>query len=232
MSAVGTEVAAVIEGGFDRVAGVEGDGAACGRAAFAWAVKRGVVQNNPFADLPVSKGIAKRERVLGDEEITEIWRAAGEVGAPYGSIIRLLILTGQRRGEVAGMTWAEISDDLTTWTMPGERTKNGASHVVPLSAPARDLLEVFSRCHADCVAVTGRGSKLINDATSHSMVRQFDAMVSPTAPAPTTRTCSRPPSSKSKRLPTGDERDGHAVALNRLLQKSPARSGARSEETS
>jgi integrase len=55
----------------------------------------------------------------------------------------LLILTGQRRGEVAGMTWAELSDDLTSWTLPGERTKNGAAHVVPLSAPARDLLKAL-----------------------------------------------------------------------------------------
>jgi integrase len=52
----------------------------------------------------------------------------------------LLILTGQRRGEVAGMTWAELSDDLTTWTLPGDRTKNGVTHTVPLSAPARDIL--------------------------------------------------------------------------------------------
>jgi len=114
--------------------------AAYGRAAFAWAVKRGVVHANPFADLPVAKSIAKRERVLSDDEIGEIWRTAGKAAAPYGAIIRLLMLTGQRRGEVAGMNWREIADDLTTWTMPGERTKNGASHVVPLSAPARDLL--------------------------------------------------------------------------------------------
>ena len=98
---------------------------------------------NPFADLPVAKGIAKRERVLSDEEIAEIWRAAGDAASPYGTIIRLLILTGQRRGEVAGMTWGEISDDLATWTIPGERTKNGAAHIVPLSAPARDLLRAL-----------------------------------------------------------------------------------------
>jgi integrase len=93
-------------------------------AAFAWAVKRGI-QTNPFVDLPVSKGIAKRERVLNHEEVGERQAA---------------ILTGQRRGEVAGMTWREISEDLSTWTMPGERTKNGLPHVVPLSGPARDLL--------------------------------------------------------------------------------------------
>jgi integrase len=114
--------------------------AAYGRAAFAWAVKRGMVNTNPFTDLPVPKAVARRERVLSDDEIGEIWRAAAEAGAPHGTIIRLLILTGQRRGEVGGMTWGEISDDLSTWTMPGDRTKNGVAHVVPLNGPARDLL--------------------------------------------------------------------------------------------
>jgi integrase len=98
------------------------------------------VHTNPFAALPVRKGIAKRERVLSDTEIGEIWHAAGDVAPPYGTIIRLLLLTGQRRGEVAGIIWDEISDDLAIWTLPGERTKNGAAHTVPLSAPARDLL--------------------------------------------------------------------------------------------
>jgi integrase len=122
---------------------ITGRTAAYGRAAFAWAVKRGMVNTNPFADLPVPKAVAKRERVLGDDEIAEIWRAAAEAGQPYGSIIRMLLLTGQRRGEVAGMAWAEISADLTTWTMPGERTKNGMPHVVPLSGSARGLLRTM-----------------------------------------------------------------------------------------
>jgi integrase len=78
--------------------------------------------------------------VLSDDEMEEIWRAAGDAASPYGTIIRLLILTGQRRGEVAGMNWGELSDDISTWTMPGERTKNGAVHMVPLSGPAGDLL--------------------------------------------------------------------------------------------
>jgi integrase len=127
-------------GGKRKGAAITGRTAAYGRAAFAWALKRGVVNTNPFVDLPVPKGIAKRERVLGDDEIREIWQAAEDIAAPYGIIIRLLILTGQRRGEVAGMHWGEISEDLTTWTMPGERTKNGVSHVVPLSDLARGLL--------------------------------------------------------------------------------------------
>jgi integrase len=114
--------------------------AAYGRAAFAWAMKRGAVHTNPFADLPLAKNVGKRERVLSDQEIAEIWRAAGDATWPYGTIVRLLILTGQRRGEVAGMTWGEISENLAMWTLPGERTKNGAAHTVPLSTVACDLL--------------------------------------------------------------------------------------------
>jgi integrase len=121
-------------------AAMTGRTAAYGRAAFAWAVKRGMVAANPFADLPIAKSVTKRERVLMNDEIGEAWRAAGTVAAPYGSIIRLLILTGQRRGEVAGMAWGELSDDLTTWTLPGGRTKNGAAHMVPLSGPARNII--------------------------------------------------------------------------------------------
>ena len=124
-------------------AAMTGRTAAYGRAAFAWAVKRGAVQANPFAALPIDKAIAKRERVLSDQELAEIWRAAGDAAAPYSAIVRLLILTGQRRGEVAGMAWNEISDDMQTWTMPGERTKNGAPHVIPVSTPARDLIKAL-----------------------------------------------------------------------------------------
>lgn len=85
-------------------------------AADAWATKRGAVQVNPFANLPVAKSITRRERVLSDRELAEVWQGAGEAAAPYGTLIRLLILTGQRRSEVAAMTWAELSDDLTTHT--------------------------------------------------------------------------------------------------------------------
>ena len=110
-----------------------------------WAVKRGAVRVNPFAGLPIDKSIAKRERVLSDQELAEVWRAAGDALPPYSTIVRLLILTGQRRGEVAGMTWGELSDDLTTWSLPGERTKNGVPHTVPLSERARHLLKAVQR---------------------------------------------------------------------------------------
>ncbi|HMF26154.1 MAG TPA: integrase arm-type DNA-binding domain-containing protein [Pseudolabrys sp.] len=129
------------DGAKQRGMAMTGRTAAYGRAAYAWAVKRGAVAVNPFAALPIGKGVTKRERVLSDHELAEIWRAAGDVAAPYGSIVRLLILTGQRRGEVAGMAWNELADDLTAWTMPGQRTKNGAVHAVPLSTAASAIIK-------------------------------------------------------------------------------------------
>jgi integrase len=138
-------------------AAMTGRTAAYGRAAFAWAVKRGAVRVNPFAELPIAKTDNKRERVLSGLEIAEIWRAVGAAPSPYGAIIRLLILTGQRRGEVAGMAWDEISENLASWTLPGQRTKNGKVHLVPLSEPARDLLKALLSEDAN------QAKRLLND---------------------------------------------------------------------
>ena len=81
--------------------------AAYGNAAYGWAVKRGAIEGNPFLNLPVAPTL-KRERVLTDDEIAGIWRATDGAG-PFNGIVRLLLLTGQRREEVAGMTWAPSS---------------------------------------------------------------------------------------------------------------------------
>ena len=96
------------EGGRSKTAplgtAIAGRTAAYGRACFAWAMKRGTAPTNPFAELPISSSNTKRERVLSDQEAGAIWRAAGEAPLPFGAIVRLLMLTGQRREEVAGMT--------------------------------------------------------------------------------------------------------------------------------
>ena len=104
------------------------------RACFGWGVKRGSVPSNPFADVPVPAEEAARERVLSDAELRAVWLAAGTLEAPWGALVKLLILTGQRRGEVAGMRWSELhlDGDAPHWALPGERTKNGHAHDVPL----------------------------------------------------------------------------------------------------
>jgi integrase len=117
--------------------------AAYGRACYQWALKRGVLHGNPFANLPLAS-VATRDRVLSDEELSAVWKATDRPG-PYNAIVRMLVLTGQRREEVAGMTWAELDDELSTWTIPASRAKNGVAHVVPLSAPAQTLLRGVAR---------------------------------------------------------------------------------------
>ena len=114
--------------------------AAYGRACTSWAIKRGSLAENPFAALPLD-AVEKRDRVLNDDELRAIWLATAGNGS-FNAIVRALLPTGQRRKEVAGMTWGELSDDRSAWTLPAARAKNGVAHNIPLSAPMRALIEV------------------------------------------------------------------------------------------
>ncbi len=127
--------------------------AAYGRACYQWAVKRGSLESNPFANLPLA-AVAKRERVLTDAEIAAVWKAADGPGA-FNAIVRMLILTGQRREEVAAMGWDEIAADLSTWTVPASRAKNGAAHIVPLSPQAQAILRAAPRLEGTDLAFPG-----------------------------------------------------------------------------
>jgi integrase len=115
------------------------------RACFAWGKRRGKVPENPFAELPISAGTTERERVLTDAEIAEVWSATETLGYPFGPFYKLMILTLQRREEVAGMRWSEISADTTRWTLPGVRMKNSKPHDVHLSDAARAVLRSIPR---------------------------------------------------------------------------------------
>jgi integrase len=115
------------------------------RACFAWGKRRGKVPENPFAELPISPGPTERDRALSDGEVAEVWAAAGTLGYPFGPFYKLLILTLQRREEVAGMRWSELSEDLIRWTLPGIRMKNGKPHTVHLSEAARTVLGSIPR---------------------------------------------------------------------------------------
>ena len=117
--------------------------AAYGRSCYQWAVKRGALDVNPFSNVPLAP-VAKRDRVLTDSELAAVWRAANGAGA-FDRIVRMLILTGQRRGEVAGMAWSELDESLSAWTIPAARAKNGVAHVVPLSPQAQELLKATPR---------------------------------------------------------------------------------------
>lgn len=119
--------------------------AAYGRACFTWALKRDMVPTNPFEILPDRPAAPTREHVLSDDELAGVWAAASAMDGAFGRMVRILILTGQRRDEVAGIRWEELSADLATWTIPGSRTKNGRPQLVPLSPMARDVLADLDR---------------------------------------------------------------------------------------
>jgi integrase len=111
---------------------------AYGRACYGWAIGKDLLVENPFAGLKLV-AVASRERVLSDEELVAVWGATKGPG-PFNAIVRMLILTGQRREEVAGMTRREIAPDLSAWTIPANRTKNGVAHIVPLSPQAQTII--------------------------------------------------------------------------------------------
>jgi len=106
---------------------------------FNWLASRDVIVASPCAGVARPSKEEPRDRILSDDEIKAVWVAAGELGYPAGPFVRMLILTGQRRGEVAGLRRAEIGGD--TWTLPPERTKNNSRHPVPLSRQAMAILE-------------------------------------------------------------------------------------------
>jgi integrase len=105
---------------------------------FNWAVAADLITESPAARITRPNAERSRDRVLSDTELKAVWRAAEKEGYPFGPIIQLLILTGQRRGEVAGMRWDEIAGDI--WTLPKERTKNGKAHSVPVSRQAAAIV--------------------------------------------------------------------------------------------
>jgi hypothetical protein len=85
------------------------------RPMFAWALDRSVIEANPIAGMRGPQPLKARDRVLSEEEIAAFWQAAGEQGC-FENVFKLLLLTAQRREEVAAMRWREVDLDAATWT--------------------------------------------------------------------------------------------------------------------
>ncbi|MCJ2058340.1 site-specific integrase [Methylobacterium sp. J-048] len=125
-------------------------GRTCVSALFTWAMRQGLVEANPVIATGKAVEETSRTRVLTRTEIGEVWTACRD--DDHGRIIRLLLLTGQRRNEVGGMRWSEIDRATNFWRLPAERTKNGLPHDVPLSAGALAILNsVPVRLGRDCI---------------------------------------------------------------------------------
>lgn len=111
------------------------------RGLCSWAIEQDLISISPCAGVKAPADETSRDRVLDDSELSAVLEAAQRFDAPYGSIVRLLALTGARLREVSGMTWDEVDFVSRTWTLPAARAKNGRQHVVPLSPQALAILE-------------------------------------------------------------------------------------------
>jgi integrase len=125
-------------------------------ALYSWAMGEGLADRNPVIGTNKATNEIARDRVLSPPELSAIWRAAGD--SDYAAIMKLLILTGQRREEVGGMLWSEIDLEDSIWRIGAERTKNGLPHDLPLSQPAIAILrDRAKREQRDLVFGTGDG---------------------------------------------------------------------------
>ena len=122
---------------------------------YAWAIERGYCEANPTLNISPRAQAGSRERVLTESELVEIWRASQD--DDYGHIVKLLILTGQRRAEIGDLGWSEIDRTKRQIDLPGSRTKNGRPHLVPLSDQVLHILDAIE-VEKDRDFVFGRGA--------------------------------------------------------------------------
>ncbi len=109
------------------------------RVFFAWAKARKYVTRSPCEGMTAPAKDVARDRVLSDDELKKVWDRAKEIGYPYGAIVQLLILTGQRTGEIAALRWDWIDGD--TITIPAAVAKNGRESRIPYGLLTKSILE-------------------------------------------------------------------------------------------
>lgn len=112
---------------------------------FRWAVGRGDLERSPLEGMETPPTAKDRDRVLSDAELRLVWGAAAQLGYPFGPLYHLLILTGQRREEAAGLNWKELHRAAAQWKLPGERAKNGEPHMIHLPASAIAILDQLAK---------------------------------------------------------------------------------------
>jgi integrase len=107
-------------------------------AFFTWLVREGLIEANPVTGTGKAVEAPSRDRVLTQTELAEVWRwATGR----FGDVIRLLVLTGQRRNEIGGLRWSEVHFDRAMIVLTPERTKNKVRHELPLVQAALEILQ-------------------------------------------------------------------------------------------
>ena len=97
---------------------------------FSFAIEEGYLDQNPVIGTNSYDPRTRRKRVLSDNELARVWSALRD--DEYGRIVKLLMLTGQRRDEVGLMAWSELNRNKGVWSLPESRTKNKREHMLTL----------------------------------------------------------------------------------------------------
>jgi integrase len=123
---------------------------------FRWCVGRAVIDFSPVEGLNLRPPDRVRDRALDDRELAAVIITARQMSEPFGAILEVLALTGQRREEVAQMAWSEIDEASRVWHIPSQRSKNAKAHLVHLSDPVRAIIKNRPR-HSRFVFATSGG---------------------------------------------------------------------------
>ncbi len=110
------------------------------RRFFNWSVERDKIVISPAANVRAQGTEVARDRVLSDDEIIKVWNSWSQLSRPFGNAFKLMLVTAQRRSEVAGLGWADVDLPKRLWTLPRQMTKNDRLHEIPLSKLAISLL--------------------------------------------------------------------------------------------
>lgn len=144
------------------------------RKLFNWCQERGYIEASPCAGIKAPSKERTRERVLRDDELRKLWPAFEAMEYPFGPLFKMLLITGQRVSEVAGMRRDELGPDIVPlWTLSSERTKADRQHVVPLPSLAMDLLRGSPELGGEYV-FTARGDRPVNGFSAAK--RRADAL--------------------------------------------------------
>lgn len=140
------------------------------RRFFNWCAERGIIDAAPTAGVKAPSPEVSRDRVLSDDEIRWLWKAT-EAAGPLNAAVRLLLLTGQRRSEVAGMARSEFED--SEWYIPPARTKNGLAHSLRLSKRAKQIIDAQPKIGKSDLVLTTTGRAPVSGWSKHK--RDLDA---------------------------------------------------------
>lgn len=143
------------------------------RPLFDWCLVRDLIEISPCTSLTAPPRPKARDRVLSELELRLIWRATAAMGFPFGSVFQLLMLTGQRRAEVAGMKWDELDLSAARWRIPAERTKNGQAHEIDLSPEVVAILAEVEKTGPHLFPARGDGAVRGFSATK----RKLDSLI-------------------------------------------------------